>query len=125
MHATLHVQVMRALNALLNQDDLSSEQAAAFADAQTSPAAMLRAMHSDAELAELMRDPVVVKALAHIRARPASGLATWEAHPRVARALDLLEAALAPGGAAGQPTDVEASKPQNCGGDVHVGEGKG
>lgn len=87
------LQVMRVLQRLLGQD-LAAREAAAFADAGTTPADLFNAMSADAELSSLLQDSSVRTAIAHIRANPQAGMAKWGSDSLVTRALDLLEAAL-------------------------------
>jgi hypothetical protein len=103
------LQVMRVMQRLLDQDNLSSGEAAAFQQAGTSPTEVLAALSADAELAGLLAHPTVRTALAQIRANPDAGLRRWGSEPLVSRALDLLEQVLGDGGM-GAVVDVVAEE---------------
>jgi hypothetical protein len=93
------LQVMTVLSRLADKG-LTSRQTASFQEAGTSAGQLLTSVASNPELASLLSQPAVREALAAIRTAPdpeAAVAAACEADPRVARALDLLEAAVAGG----------------------------
>ena len=94
------LQVMAVLSRLADKG-LTSRQTASFEEAGTSAGQLLSSMAGNPELASLLSQPAVREALAAIRVAPdpeAAVAAACEADPRVARALDLLEEAVAGGG---------------------------
>ncbi|WIA23037.1 hypothetical protein OEZ86_009953 [Tetradesmus obliquus] len=109
-HAS-NAKVMRVMQRLLGEQNLSFNEAAAFQEAGTSPTQVLAAVSADKELAGLLANPTVRTALAHIRANPDAGLRRWGSEPLVSRALDLLEQVLGDGGGGmGAVVDVVAEE---------------
>ncbi|GBF95945.1 hypothetical protein Rsub_08068 [Raphidocelis subcapitata] len=94
-------RVMAVLGRLMERD-MPAAQKAAFSSMGTTPRGALASMASDPELVALLAKPNVRQALADAKADPQRGLERWEGDAEVARALDLLEAAL------GGVVDVEA-----------------
>lgn len=94
----------------LSEYGINAKQAAQFKDVTgTTPAAAVRAMYSNQELARLLALPVVRSALADIRSNPDGALERWQSNDDVMRALDLLEQQLCTQGRDGAAASIHSS----------------
>ena len=73
---------------------MTEEEREQFSDVLTSPARLLSAAFSQRQLAELVGDPRIQRALHDIRANPVQAMLKYEGDAEVMKALDLLQEAL-------------------------------